>query len=201
MISSCRSPIFDGDGLSREGSCMLKTTNVSWCTVVYHMVIVLYMSMGSHSTRAKSINWGGYFVFVCSSVLWIDLKNQTGLFQIHLSHIRPLCSHVLTCQALCVDDVDVTPTLNMHRDMYSKPKRITDTRDSSLMADSASVPSGCWGSPQTSCFHRIEVTRNWNAVTAGYITWFCDKKYNSVYVSSMRFVFSAVLSVAEKTHT
>lgn len=77
MISSCRSPIFDGDGLSTEGSCMLKTTNVSWYMVVYHIVIVLYMSMGSHMTQANSINWGGYFVLVYLSVLWIDQKNQT----------------------------------------------------------------------------------------------------------------------------
>lgn len=28
MVSSCPSLIFDGDGLSTEGSCMFKTTNV-----------------------------------------------------------------------------------------------------------------------------------------------------------------------------
>lgn len=39
----CRSPIFDGEGLSTEGSCVLKTTNVPWYMVVYHIVIVLYM--------------------------------------------------------------------------------------------------------------------------------------------------------------
>ena len=44
MISSRRSPIFDGDGLSTEGSCVLKTTKcfmihgcVSYCDCVVHV--------------------------------------------------------------------------------------------------------------------------------------------------------------------
>lgn len=47
--------------------------------VVYHIVIVLYMSMGSHMTQAIDINWRGYFVLVYLSVFWIDPKNQAGL--------------------------------------------------------------------------------------------------------------------------
>lgn len=87
----CRSPIFDGDGLSTEGSCVLKTTDVSWYMVVYHIVVVLYMWMGSHMTLANSINWGGYFVLLYLSQICIYLKNQR-VIDIHLAHIWPLCT-------------------------------------------------------------------------------------------------------------
>lgn len=62
-----------------KASVCYKQQNVSWYMVVYHIVIVLYMSMDSHTTWENSINWGGNFVLVYLSVFWIDLKSKTGL--------------------------------------------------------------------------------------------------------------------------
>lgn len=125
MISSCRSPIFDGDGLSTEGSCMLKTTNVSWYMVVYHIVIVLYMSMGSHMTRANSINWGGYFVLVYLSVFWIDLKNQTeDYWYPSLTHQAFMHTSINTYEALRLDH-DHSHVKYAQRHIHSKLKKKT----------------------------------------------------------------------------
>lgn len=59
--------------------------------VVYHIVIVLYMSMGSHMTQGDNIKWEGYFVLVYLSVFfnWSEEPNK-GIIDIRLSHIRPL---------------------------------------------------------------------------------------------------------------
>lgn len=43
MITFVAVLIFGGDGLSAQGSRVLKITDVSWYMVVYQLVIVLYM--------------------------------------------------------------------------------------------------------------------------------------------------------------
>lgn len=95
----------------------------------YHIVIVLYMSVGSHTTQAKSINWWGYFVLVYLSVFWIE---PNRIIDIHLSHIRPLCRHsVNTCKALqfwCHYYIKYA-----QRHIYSKPKIWQTTESSSVV--------------------------------------------------------------------
>lgn len=115
---------------------MLKTTNVSWYMVVYHIVIVLYMSMGSHMTQANSINWGGYFVLVYLSVLWIDQKNQTEDYWYPSSVHRAFMHTSITHEAFAPSSWwRHSHIKDAQRHIHSKPKKkITDTGESVCIA-------------------------------------------------------------------
>lgn len=180
--------------------------------VVYHIVIVLYMSMGSHMTQANSINRGGYFVLVYLSVLWIDLKNQTedywcpccthraftntsiNAYEASLPHRICTATHalkIIMIQTKIASHLCLLPVRLLRHSLGVKitfKPHLFSPNSTHLKSRGSDFRSYTWFDSMR-CLKHVEKKKK-NQKT----------NFSHISVPSMRFVFSAVLSIAEKTH-
>lgn len=102
MISSRRSPIFDGSGLLTEGLCSLKQQmfHDTWlCIILWLCCTCQWVATWLWQMALTEED----ILYLCIRLCFgLILKPNTRIIDIHLSHIRPLCTHMKHCTLMMV---------------------------------------------------------------------------------------------------